>query len=632
MEKAPGIDDRMEAAKQRSTDFGDRAWATKQQVQVGLYQRLPVWCIRPNGTLLALNLLSVWLWDITGDAGRLPSEEQISNRNIFNVFSDNFSRIAEPDEQSVEASFHRTTAAIAKVLRQQYPGSPIKSAVDAYARQMREAPTLQRIYERTEGDISEKWTSLLRIRPPGAAESTGLLEFEVQVEAICEDSELLGYCAQYKPHDEHTSALVRNRAEALVRRYGPEKYVLPVPDPEVYPVLDLDPLWTITHENDTKRDLLRELLGESAVGRNLLDLLFAEDIRLRRLLEAHNVWDDSAYRAVRYFIQLTNDFRHERHRLHEPYRQTLSRLRQLSGFEEMLQKAEREEAPVEVPTDFSMPFQAAPFRFPTSEGALLAFTSMVQPTPQGEYRLTLLPEDEETRRAIVLIHFLSSQHPRGPRARPDIKGLMDQEMREWEKWRSLPGYATIASSMTAWRLQEPQLHKGRAVPSLDVDLVSGYGFFNLAAERSEADPLRASHAEEVSKSQHQAITDRDSARGSRHKVDERHADEQLAELLAAMDRGLAEIGPAASPRDKLSDYIDGAMHVLYGIVYIFRRLGSLVAGHSRASESDFELAVNESALARAEARATKRVQRRMERLGIDSIIKHYEDTWSRSGR
>jgi hypothetical protein len=438
-----------------------------EEAQVSLLQSFPVWCLHPDGRLIALNLLSAWLWGLLQEADSIEeATRDITDRNYLEIVSQpaNFNRIAIPNSATA-MGFHRRTTSVVKRMQKKFPIPSVIGAANAFEGQMRAHPLLWSIYEQTEENVDREWGYQLSIIPPVQTprRSVDTLEFDVRVHAVHEGGKVVAYCAVYQPLG-HTASIIQDQHRELIRQYGHQSYVLPVPDLEVYPVFKLDRMWNIVWENET----YKHLIGSPTTGRHLLEILFDEDPpAVRSVLDAHGVWQDLAEYAVQYFLRATFEFSQPGHELHDEFRNIMNRLRQLPAFEDILRKAEA--ADMEIPHNLLLPHPICSVYFPSREGIMLAFTGMVQSLQDTHFNVTLLPENEKTR-SVVRLPYLKQKQPSVMQRHPfkalttALQSVMDQELREYEKWTFLPGYASIGSiASNRWGGPEPMLPSDRAV-------------------------------------------------------------------------------------------------------------------------------------------------------------------------
>lgn len=384
--------------------------------QAALQDPYPAWFVDTRGVIYAANLMAFWLWD-TLRPGEAIRPDALLGNSIFDVLVDNIERI--PVDENIE--FFTKRSAIVKSLdaRAKLPLST------SFVAAMKANPRLARIYESATLNTDRKWEYPLRIMPSGQKTSPELLELQVTNFRLEGDN---GFLAVYVPTSA-TLPVVEAQYSLLVKGHrGDRVYHLPrqmertrMENDQLltslqnyacpyYPTLIQDTLWYIVEENKAHQ----LLVGGSVKDIHFFELFFAP--QLKEWLGP--IQETSAPRAVRYFDKFTAEFQRENHELHGKYEQVMQRLMQLPDFRNVLAVSRKLTIYLNMPTSYDETFYSCRvlLPYPFSPSIALQFRSMVKCLyPQGyvhadtrHYQLTLVPENNETDAALILLHLAST--------------------------------------------------------------------------------------------------------------------------------------------------------------------------------------------------------------------------------
>jgi hypothetical protein len=384
--------------------------------QAALQDPYPAWFVDTRGVIYAANLMAFWLWD-TLRPGEPMRPDALLGNSIFNVLADNIGRI--PVDENVE--FFTKRSAIVKRLYARSKSPLYTSFIAA----MKANPRLTQIYESATLTADRKWEYPLRILHPGQRTSPALLE--LQVTNFCLEGDN-GALAVYVPTSA-TSPVIEAQYSLLVTSHsGDRVYHLPKQMERIkmendqlltnlqnyacsyYPTLIQDTLWYIIEENRAHQ----LLVGGSVKNTHFFELFFAP--QLKEWLGP--IQETSAPRAIRYFDKFTGEFQREDHELHGQYEQVMRRLLQLQDFRDVLDVSRKLTIYLNMPTSYDETFYTCRvlLPYPFSPSIALQFRSMVKCIyPQvyvhadtRHYQLTLVPENNETDAALILLHLAST--------------------------------------------------------------------------------------------------------------------------------------------------------------------------------------------------------------------------------
>jgi hypothetical protein len=378
--------------------------------QAALREPYPCWHLDPYGVVRSANLMAFWLWGEL-QHGQTIQPDLLIGKNIFDIHATNIDRI--PFYHNVE--FYTKQSALAKRATANQVASPSL----AFDTAMKADTHYIKLYDDTLSDLERVWEYPLVITAP---ESEERLELRVTHYLLQGEAGLL---AQVCP----TDATLRTFEELyreLMNHYGQEAYVVSgeQEEPSVsnsflanlpdifrvyYPTLVLDPLWYLAEENKASQ----KLFGGSALGMHFLELFFDPQIRpwLGPLQET------SAPRALRYFEAFTAPLQQENHELHADYRQVLQRLSHLPEFHRLVELSWKSTMHLTLPEDKETPFYT--YRmflpWPLAPEVTLHFRTFVRYLHKGlllgsdqqYYQITLVPENYETKVALLLLYLSS---------------------------------------------------------------------------------------------------------------------------------------------------------------------------------------------------------------------------------
>ncbi len=384
--------------------------------QAALQDSYPALLADRRGVIYAANLMTFWLWGALRPGEPIKPDTLLGN-SIFNVVADNIERI--PIDQNIE--FYTKRSATVKRL---YADAKLPLYTPFIAA-MKADPRLAQLYESALPTIDRKWEYLLRILHPGKDTSSELLELQVTNFRLEGDDAVL---AVYVPTpatlpviEAHYSLLVTTHSGESVYRLPKHMGYTTMENDQLltslqnaahayYPTLILDTLWYIIEENKAHQ----LLVGGSVKGIHFFELFFAP--QLKEWLGP--IQETSAPRAIRYFDKFTNEFQREDHELHGKYEQVIQRLLQLQDFQKVLDVSRRLTIYLNMPTSHDETFYTCRvlLPYPFSPTIALQFRSMVKCIyPQAyvhpdtrHYQMTLVPENNETDAALILLHLAST--------------------------------------------------------------------------------------------------------------------------------------------------------------------------------------------------------------------------------
>ncbi len=182
--------------------------------------------------------------------------------------------------------------------------------------------------------------------------------------------------------------------------------------PIYYPFIIQDCLWNILAENDAHVHMVGKLMA----GRNLLEIFFASDVR--PMLDD---WEHTTNRALWYFyisttglfesLQQSNLEAYER--IHSDYKRLLDRLSAWPDFSDMYKPSELAKEELLFPDPKDAPFLACELTIMCHLSSLvhLHLQTIVQLVHDNEavtIHEALVPQNEETKAALILMHLAAS--------------------------------------------------------------------------------------------------------------------------------------------------------------------------------------------------------------------------------
>ena len=381
--------------------------------QAALQEPYPAWLLDPQGIIRGANLMAFWLWDLI-KPGEPIRPDTLLGQSIFQILSHHLERI--PVEQNVE--FYTKSSAVVKRVATNRE-SPLYSAFIAA---LKTDQRLAYIYEHAPESPDHEWEYALSIALPALAGACEYLEFHVTT-FLLEGG--IGFLVMHSPAT-RTLPVIEEHYSLLRRTYSNTVYSSPdtledrVEDYRplaklkslsrvYYPTFIQDSLWYIIEENKAHQ----LLVGGSVVGMHFFELFFAP--QLREWMGP--IQETSAPRAVRYFDVFTADFLREEHELHARYEQVMKRLWQLPEFRNFLDMSRKCTIYINLPEQTEIPFYTCRvlLPWPLSQEITLHFRSLAQvlykdllvPTNRRYYRVILVPENNETEVALILLHLTS---------------------------------------------------------------------------------------------------------------------------------------------------------------------------------------------------------------------------------
>lgn len=385
--------------------------------QTALQDPYPAWFIDKRGLVRGANLMAFWISEtLKFNEPIIP--DALLGRSIFNIFTNSFERI--PIEQNVE--FYSKKSSMVKRMK---ANSNVESSIyDNFIAAVEKEPLLEKIYEEVSLYPDKEWEHPFSIIAPGHMGTSRLLEFQVTVYRLDGDAGFLSVCTPTRT----TLPEIEEQYGLLIGEYGNNAYVQlddlsqdTVEGNQIplkfgthfrayYPSLIQDPLWYISGENKAHQ----LLVGSSIVGMHFFDLFFAP--QLREWMGP--IQETSAPRAIKYFTEFTSTFLSEDHEFHDQYEQVMARLLQLPDFKYMLEVSRKLPIRLYIPDNIEAPFYTCRviLPWPISSQIALQFRSMVRiiyrhsmiQTDIRDYQVTLVPENNETEVALILLHLQST--------------------------------------------------------------------------------------------------------------------------------------------------------------------------------------------------------------------------------
>ena len=384
-----------------------------------LREAYPSILLNPRGDIYGINPLALWLWgELQPDGPFQP--ERLLGVNAFSLRAEHVDRI--PAEQNLEY-YTKLSAVVKRGLVK--GGASVHAVYETFIATMQANQQLAKIYEAAPLYPEKEWEYPLRITHP---QNPGLiLEYMVSVFRL---SGNYGFLIVYLPR---TTALEVTEAmnSLFVERFGeggaaisrsadkPDSLRVSANLVDIfrpyYPSFIQDPLWYIVGENEAHR----QIVGTSVLHLHFFEMFFAPIVRMF----LGPIQDSTAPRALKYFDYFTAPYLREDHDLHEEYIQTMQRLMQIEGFNDLLSLSRRltihlsSAALQNMHTASEEPFYTCrvilPWRY--DPDIRLQFKSMVRfiyseaiiirPDIRS-YQDTLVPENDETDVALMLLPLL----------------------------------------------------------------------------------------------------------------------------------------------------------------------------------------------------------------------------------
>lgn len=190
-----------------------------QKAQLWLYKHQPVWLLKLDGTLIAANLLALWLWDLLSP-GLLQAQE-LPPLRAFDIFAANLKRLP----LSENSDFLQRKSSTAKFVeeRTEFGEEPIL----AFKQAMMKRPELKEIYVKADAeDFPKTFNYELNIKPPRQLKPPALLQFKTHVYMLLgQDGKAIGFGTVYNPLG-ITQSIVETKCKQLIDRYGNMSYIL----------------------------------------------------------------------------------------------------------------------------------------------------------------------------------------------------------------------------------------------------------------------------------------------------------------------------------------------------------------------------------------------------------------------
>lgn len=387
----------------------------------------PVWILDEKGTVLAANLLILWVWE--GLLGDKLDAAHFLNFNVFDIYSrpENIKRIAMPQKVS---DFLYTKILVFKKLEELLPPQTVSNFKEVILNH----PVLRLIYLHADNELGEEWSYTLKILQPHtnllSEHREEYLEFEGSVERIIENDDLKGYVVTYQPL-KGTIKFIEQEFHRLIEHFGKEAYVqyqgthamdeLPK-YPSFYPFLTHDVLFYITGENNTHH----LMVGEDIVGKHFLELFVSGQVRE---MMGESLADTTALNAMQAFFILTAPYQKEQHPIHVRYEQVREYLSSSPKFENFFDIFWNRFTPSDfsrIPQDGEV--QCEPLltcRF--CPDFRLSFLSISYfPTNQRpDYIIMLEPTNTETKIALILLHLDEAA------SAPEYIGMTEPDQLRW---------------------------------------------------------------------------------------------------------------------------------------------------------------------------------------------------------
>jgi hypothetical protein len=389
-----------------------------------LREAYPTLLLNLRGDICGVNPLALWLWGEL-QPGEPFQPERLLGVNAYALRSEHIDRI--PVEQNLEY-YTKLSAVIKRGLAQR--GASANAIYETFIAAMQADPRRAEIYESAPLYPDKEWEYTLRIAHPQNAGV--ILEYVSSVFRLTGNR---GFLVVYLPK---SSALDVTEAmnSLFIGYFGegeaainwsidtPDRLQAPTDPVAVfrpyYPTFIQDPLWYIQGENEAHR----MLVGTSVLNLHFFELFFAPIVR--EILGP--IQDSTAPRALKYFDLFTAPYLRDGHDLHEEYTQLMQRLAQIEGFNDLLSLSRR--LPIHVSSAALQNLHAAseaPFYtcrvllpWPYDPDIRLQFKSMVRfiyseamvirPDIRS-YQDTLVPENDETDVALMLLPLLAGRPP-----------------------------------------------------------------------------------------------------------------------------------------------------------------------------------------------------------------------------
>jgi len=385
--------------------------------RTALQDPYPAWFVDTRGVIRGANLLAFWISETVKFTESIKPGALLG-RSMFSIFSNSFERI--PIDKNIE--FYAKKSSMVKRMK---ANSNVESPIyDNFIAAMKIEPILKKIYEEASLYPDNEWEHPLIIMYPGHLSTNRLLEFQVTIYRLEGDAGFLSMCTPTRT----TLPDIEKQYGLLIEEYGDDAYVQlddlshnnlendQLPSKfgthfhPYYPALIQDPFWYIIDENKAHQ----LLVGSPTVGAHFFELFFAP--QLHEWMGP--IQETSAPRAIKYFTEFTSTFLNEEHEFHHQYEQTMTRLLQLPDFRYMLDVSRKLPIRLYIPDNIEAPFYTCRviLPWPISFQIALQFRSMVRiihrnrmvHTDIRDYQVTLVPENNETEVALILLHLQSA--------------------------------------------------------------------------------------------------------------------------------------------------------------------------------------------------------------------------------
>jgi hypothetical protein len=196
---------------------------TLAQAKNQLRQRRPLWILDFDGSLLACNLLALWLWGFL-KSGQDIDVHSLLGTKVFSVFARNLYRIPPADN----VRFYEIKCAIARWIERFYPERP--EIIDAFKAAVLSRPDTAKIWNQAQLAHLKLnrpvWTYPLNITPPESDDTSLRLEMQTTVTLVRIDQKQFQFIAYYQPL-QLTTYVFEEQYKKLIDLYGKISYVQP---------------------------------------------------------------------------------------------------------------------------------------------------------------------------------------------------------------------------------------------------------------------------------------------------------------------------------------------------------------------------------------------------------------------
>jgi hypothetical protein len=190
-----------------------------KEVKDWLPKHQPVWLIGLDGTVIAANLLVLWLWGVLSPD--LVQSKKLPTLRTFDIFYQNFNRIPIAENKG----FFQKKSVDAKVIENI---SSSEGPVRAFKEAMLSTPQLKGIYRRAKiNDFSSTFEFELNINPPEELTPPGLLQFKgTMYFPVNQEAAPVGFWTIYTPISERTQSIIGTKYDQLLDVYDTIPYVI----------------------------------------------------------------------------------------------------------------------------------------------------------------------------------------------------------------------------------------------------------------------------------------------------------------------------------------------------------------------------------------------------------------------